>query len=59
MIRERLLGEIKRDFHKLVGGNGGKSVNVRPGLALGVITLRAGGGGQQQQQQKITLDSAV
>ena len=54
-IRESLLKELRRDLAKfsrperLYGGQrsstpkaDGKCVNVRPGLALGVITLQAG-----------------
>ncbi len=55
-MRESLLHELRRDISKLMslGGNaqggesgrsGGKSVKVRPGLALGVITLQAGARG--------------
>ncbi len=52
-FRESLLRELRRDLAKLLvgadkdgdGGGGDKrSVRVRPGLALGVITLQAGAG---------------
>jgi len=56
-IKELLLKELKRDLLKLikldkvyseVKKKPAKSVNVRPGLALGVITLQAGARGLSQ-----------
>ena len=56
-IRESLLRELRRDLARFIRpanygashrskrenqDNSGKSVNLRPGLALGVITLQAG-----------------
>ncbi len=64
-IRESLLRELRKDLarlarpmvygvsshrnSKLINGSAGKCVNLRPGLALGVITLQAG------SRQKITV----
>ena len=60
-IRESLLRELRRDLAKFIqprnyGANHrknqetcGKSVNLRPGLALGVITLQAG------SRQRVTM----
>ena len=50
-LRESLLREIRKDFGRLLrtdrvyNKDPGKCVNVRPGLALGVITLQAGARG--------------
>ena len=46
-IRESILRELRRDLAKLArplvySKKKEKSVNLRPGLALGVITLQAG-----------------
>ena len=60
-MRESLLKELRKDLSRFVSSDKlrgrnknpksfGKSVNVRPGLALGVITLQAGSRGD-----KITL----
>lgn len=56
-IKDSLLRELRRDMTRLLrlnnprAENGGKSVNVRPGLALGVITLQAGSKGPKLSLQ--------
>jgi len=56
-MKESLLKELKKDISRFLRGDNiytkpnkrsGKTVNVRPGLALGVITLQAGRGGLEQ-----------
>ena len=50
-LRESILRELRKDFgrftrtDRIYGKDQGKCVNIRPGLALGLITLQAGARG--------------
>lgn len=64
MLKESILKELRKDLSKFIkidkfssdsgDKSAGKSVNVRPGLALGVITLQAGTA-QNKGQAQVTV----